>query len=90
MNHCTNGDVRLVFDHLGKRPGTYELLSVLEHLLTDRGSESGDTEALNTGIEGFLRTSIYYCDPMRSGQKGDVKNAHTVLPKGTIFAYLTQ
>ena len=40
------------------------------------------------------RSSIYYCDPMRSGQKGGVENAHTllrmVLPKGTSFSFLTQ
>lgn len=40
------------------------------------------------------RTSIYYCDPMRSGQKGGIEQAHTmlrmVLPKGTSFEFLTQ
>ena len=94
MNHCTKGAVRLVFDHLEKRLGTYEFLSLFEYLLTDRGSEFGDPEALETGVEGIQRTSIYYCDPMRSGQKGGVENAHTmlriVLPKGTSFEYLTQ
>lgn len=66
----------------------------LNYLLTDRGSEFGDPEALGTGVEGIQRTSIYYCDPMRRGQKGGVENAHTmlrmVLPKGTGFEYLTQ
>lgn len=94
MNRCTKGAVRLVFDHLEKRLGTYEFLSLFEYLLTDRGSEFGDPEALETGVEGIQRTSIYYCDPMRSGQKGGVENAHTmlrmVLPKGTNFEYLTQ
>lgn len=94
LNRCTKGAVRLVFDHLEKRLGTYEFLSLFEYLLTDRGSEFGDPEALETGIDDFQRTSIYYCDPMRSGQKGGVENAHTmlrmVLPKGTNFEYLTQ
>lgn len=94
MNRCTKGSVRLVFDHLEKRLGTYEFLTLFEYLLTDRGSEFGDPEALETGVEGIQRTSIYYCDPMRSGQKGGVENAHTmlrmVLPKGTSFEYLTQ
>lgn len=94
MNRCTKGAVRLVFDHLEKRLGTYEFLTLFEYLLTDRGSEFGDPEALETGVEGIQRTSIYYCDPMRSGQKGGVENAHTmlrmVLPKGTSFEYLTQ
>ena len=40
------------------------------------------------------RSSIYYCDPMRSGQKGTIEQAHTmlrmILPKGTSFEFLTQ
>lgn len=44
-------------------------------------------------INPFL-TPIYYCDPMRSGQKGGVENVHTmlrmILPKGTNFEFLTQ
>lgn len=94
MNRCTKGSVRLVFDKLEKRLGTYEFLSLFEYLLTDRGSEFGDPDALETGSDGIQRTSIYYCDPMRSGQKGGVENVHTmlrmVLPKGTSFEFLTQ
>ena len=94
LNRCTKGAVRLVFDHLEKHIGTYDFLGLFEYLLTDRGSEFGDPEALETGVDTIQRTSIYYCDPMRSGQKGGVENAHTmlrmVLPKGTSFEYLTQ
>jgi IS30 family transposase len=94
MNRCTKGAVRLVFDRLEKRMGTYEFISVFEHILTDRGSEFGDPDSLETGISGLERTSIYYCDPMRSGQKGALEQAHTllrmVLPKGTSFEFLTQ
>ena len=39
-----------------------------------------------------MRSSIYYCDPMRSGQKGGIEQAHTmlrmILPKKTSFEYL--
>lgn len=70
MNRCTEGAVRLVFERLEKRLRTREFLSLFEHLLTDRGSEFGNPNALETGIDGIQRTSIYYCDPMRSGQKG--------------------
>lgn len=94
MNRCTKGAVRLVFDRLEKRMGTYEFISAFEHLLTDRGSEFADPDALETGVNGLQRTSIYYCDPMRSGQKGGLEQAHTmlrmVLPKGTSFEFLTQ
>lgn len=94
MNRCTEGAVRLVFDRLEKRMGTYEFASIFEYLLTDRGSEFGDPEDLETGVNGIQRTSIYYCDPMRSGQKGGLEQAHTmlrmILPKGTSFGFLTQ
>ncbi len=82
------------FDRLEKRLGTYEFISVFENILTDRGSESGDPVSLETGIQGIQRTSIYYCDPMRSGQKGGIEQAHTmlrmILPKRTTFEFLTQ
>lgn len=42
INRCTEGAVRLVFDRLEKRMGTYEFASIFEYLLTDRGSEFGD------------------------------------------------
>lgn len=38
--------------------------------------------------------AMYYCDPMQSGQKGGLEQAHTMLrmllPKGTSFEFLTQ
>lgn len=94
MNRCTEGAVRSVFNRLEKRLGTCTFLSVFEYLLTDRGTEFGDPDALETGMNNLQRTSIYYCDPMRSGQKGGLEQAHTmlrmVLPKGTSFEFLTQ
>lgn len=67
---------------------------MFEICLTDRGSEFGDPEAMETGINGIQRTSIYYCDPMRSNQKGGSEEVHTllrmILRKGTVFEYLTQ
>ena len=94
MNRCTKGAVRAVFDRLEKKLGTYDFLCLFHTLLTDRGSEFGDPDALETGINGIERTNLYYCDPMRSGQKGGVENVHTmlrmVLPKGTSFEFLTQ
>ena len=94
MNRCTEGAVRLIFDRLEKHLGTYGFISTFEHILTDRGTEFGDPEALETGANGIQRTSIYYCDPMHSGQKGGLEQAHTmlrmVLPKGTSFEFLTQ
>lgn len=77
-----------------KRLGPHEFLTLFQYILTDRGLEFGKPDDLETGIEGTRRTSIYYCDPMRSGQKGGIEQAHTmlrmVLPKGTTFEFLTQ
>ncbi|MFR2606643.1 MAG: transposase [Waltera sp.] len=94
MNRNTEGAVRLVFDRLEKRFGTYDFQTLFEYILTDRGSEFGNPESLETGFTGIRRTSIYYCDPMRSGQKGGLEQAHTmlrmILPKKTNFEFLTQ
>ena len=94
MNRNTEGAVRLVFDRLERRFGTYDFQSLFEYILTDRGAEFGDPESLETGFTGIQRTSIYYCDPMRSGQKGGLEQAHTmlrmILPKKTNFEFLTQ
>lgn len=94
MDRCTPGAVRLVFDRLEKRLGIVQFLTLFETVLTDRGVEFGNPDALEIGIDDIMRCSIYYCDPMRSGQKGGIEQAHTmlrsILPKGTDFSFLTQ
>jgi IS30 family transposase len=94
LPRCTERSVKAVFDRLEHSLGTYDFLSVFEVCLTDRGSEFGDPVLLETGISGVQRCSIYYCDPMRSGQKGGIEQVHTMLrmiiPKGTVFTDLTQ
>lgn len=94
LNRCTQGAVRMVFDRLEKSLGTYLFLSLFGTILTDRGSEFGDPTSLETGMNGIRRASIYYCDPMRSNQKGGIEQAHTmlrmILPKGTVFTDLNQ
>lgn len=94
MNRNTEGSVRLILDRLEKRFGTFDFLTLFEYILTDRGAEFGDPDSLETGVTGIQRTNIYYCDPMRSGQKGGIEQAHTmlrmILPKRTTFEFLTQ
>lgn len=94
MNRNTEGSVRLVLDRLEKRFGTFDFLTLFEYILTDRGAEFGDPDSLETGVTGIQRTNIYYCDTMRSGQKGGIEQAHTmlrmILPKRTTFEFLTQ
>lgn len=94
LPRCTKGAVHAAFDKLENTLGTYDFLRVFEICLTDRGSEFAEPERLEKGIYGIERCSVYYCDPMRSGQKGGIEEVHTmlrmILPKGTIFENLTQ
>lgn len=94
MNRCTKGTVKLVFNKLERQLGIYDFLTLFNTILTDRGSEFGDPESLENVINGIMRSSIYYCDPMRSSQKGGIEQTHTmlrmILPKKTSFEYLTQ
>jgi len=46
MNRCTKGAVKLIFDKLECQLGTYDFLTLFHTILTDRGSEFGDPEAL--------------------------------------------
>lgn len=46
MNRCTKGAVRLIFDKLEHQLGTYDFLTLLNTILTDRGSECGKNPAM--------------------------------------------
>lgn len=95
LYRCTPGAVKDVFNKLQKcLGGAYDFACLFPVVLTDRGVEFGDPESLETSPDGIIRTSIYYCDPMRSNQKAGIENIHTMLrmiiPKGTVFTDLTQ
>lgn len=59
-----------------------------------RVCEFAAPEALETGIDNIIRTSIYYCDPMCAWQKPGVEKNHEyiryILPKGSSFDKLNQ
>lgn len=54
-------------------------------ILTDRGSEFSDIEGMERGKDKKKRCSVYFCDPLSPGQKGQCERAHVevrkVLPK---------
>lgn len=56
-------------------------------LLTDRGPEFSNPDALEFSSTGLRRTRVFYCDPMRAGQKGSLENKHIelryILPRQT-------
>lgn len=62
-------------------------------MLGDRGSEFLDYGKIETGLDGKSRTRMFYCDPVKPGQKGACEKNHVelrkILPKGTDFDALT-
>ena len=95
MNRCTPGAVKLEFNALQRMiDDDVEFSCLFECILTDRGEEFGKPQELEAVTPDFSRTSIFYCDPMRSCQKAGIENVHTmlrmILPKGTVFENLTQ
>lgn len=62
-------------------------------LLGDRGSEFLDFRKIEGGLDGTRRTRMFYCDPVKPGQKGACEKNHVelrkILPKGTDFDVLT-
>lgn len=67
--------------------GTDVFRKYVHVLITDRGAEFSSADVIETSADSSLRTRIYYCDPIRAGQKGSPENKHIelryILPKGT-------
>ena len=51
----------------------------VEVILTDRGSEFSAADAIEMRDDGTRRTRLFFCDPMRSCQKGAIENNHIEL-----------
>ena len=48
-------------------------------ILTDRGTEFSNPDAIEKRPDLTQRTRVFYCDPMRSNQKGSLENKHIEL-----------
>lgn len=83
-----------VFEDLENRLGTDTFTRVFPVILTDRGTEFGNPDALEMGNGSIRRTNIYFCDPLASFQKAGIEKNHEyiryVLPKGSTFDNLSQ
>ena len=96
MPDCTADSVIDRLDYLEKGLGKECFTRLFGICLTDNGSEFKAVDKLEHSIEieGALRTNIYYCDPMQSGQKGKLEKNHEyiryVIPKGTSLIPYTQ
>ena len=81
--------VKNIFDSIEHAIGTCSFASAFSLILTDRGGEFQNPDALECGEDNTIRTSIYYCDPMCSWQKPHCEKNHEyirkICPKGTSF-----
>jgi len=86
--------VEAVFDCIEKKMSALEFCMAFPLILTDRGGEFAHPETLECGLDNFIRTSIYYCDPMCSWQKPHCEKNHEyirkICPKGSSFDAFTQ
>lgn len=90
----TQRSVLDVFDHLERSLGSFIFQKTFPIILTDNGSEFMNPILLETGVNSLARTSIYYCDPNASYQKGALEKNHEfiryIIPKGKSFDKYTQ
>lgn len=90
----SRAEVRKALDSIERLIGTKFFKEWFGVILTDRGSEFLDFEGIERSYRsGGKRCRVFYCDPMKSGQKGRCEKNHVelrkILPKGTSFKNLT-
>jgi len=94
MEDKTAESVAKVFDRMSSALGTDTFNDLFRVILTDNGTEFQRPERLETDPDGNVRTSIYYCNPHSSWQKGMLEKNHEyirlVIPKGLSLDNLTQ
>ena len=66
-----------VIDKLEKILGTEDFERLFPLILTDNGSEFADPGLFEYNADGSRRTSIYYCEPKHSEQKGGLEKITT-------------
>ena len=63
-------------------------------ILTDRGTEFSNPYAIESDINGEIKTRVFYCDPYSSWQKGMIEKNHEfiryIIPKGRSFNDFSQ
>ncbi len=94
MPDCTAASVIYWFNFLESVLGTDVFHELFEICLTDNGSEFKRVDELELSSDNTTRTSVYYCDPMQSGQKGRLEKNHEyiryVIPNGKSLGQFTQ
>lgn len=94
MDNTKNESVIRVFRFLQNGLGSDFFSRLFPIILTDRGSEFSNPEALECDEYGEILSKVFYCDPNAPYQKGRLEKNHEflryILPKGTSFDALTQ
>jgi IS30 family transposase len=94
MDSATRENVLEVFERLETALGTEIFQKTFPVILTDNGSEFHSPEFMECTRWGELRTTIFYCDPNASWQKGQLERNHEfiryIIPRGRSFDYLRQ
>ena len=87
LDRHTSSEVVSTLDKIEEALGTELFKSIFEVILTDNGHEFKDINGIENSIYGGKRTTVFYCEPNRSYEKGSCENNHKliryVIPKGT-------
>ena len=90
----TQEEVLRVLNGMEKAIGTVCFRKTFPIILTDNGSEFVNPVLIETGFDGTIRTSVYYCDPRASYQKGGLERNHEFIryfsPQGKPLDAYTQ
>lgn len=94
LDEHTNKAVVHALDELENEIGSTRFKRYFSIILTDRGKEFKNHKAIEYNKFGKKRTSLYFCDPGASFQKGLIEERHVlirkVIPKGTSLSRYTQ
>ena len=86
--------VKTAFNHLYDTLGSSDYKRLFSIILTDRGKEFSDPLCIEFDIDGNRRSTVYFCNPLASYEKGAIESIHRLLrfvfPKGHSLDFLTQ
>ena len=89
-----SASVTAMLDRIETSLGKDLFASAFPLILTDNGTEFSDISGMERSVFGGKRTTIYFCEPNRSDQKGQCENNHKlfrrIIPKGTSIERLMQ
>ena len=90
----TSASVTDIFNMLWEGLGHDVFRAHFPLVLTDNGTEFSNPTALEFAPDGRQRTSVFYCDPQASGQKGSAERNHEFIrmfiPKGKDIGIYSQ